>query len=73
MPPLESNKSTIQTSMSASTDFLPTPNILVALGHQSQKRSKPDFPAYLGKCIHDDVSLLEELGWKMFSFKERKQ
>ena len=55
--------------MPASKDFQPTPNRPIALGQQYQKRLSPELPADLGKCIHDDFSLLEELGWFFFRSK----
>ena len=50
--------------MPSFTDFRPTPNIPIALGHQSQKRLRPELPADLGKCIRYNFIYLEELGCK---------
>ena len=52
--------------MPVSTDFRPTPNIPVALGHQYQKILRPELPVDLGNCTHNGFSLLEELGWGNF-------
>ena len=71
LPPIESNKTTIHTYIPSYTYFCSIPNRPVSLGHHSQKRLRLELPEDLGKCICEDCSLLEELGWETFVRSKR--